>query len=114
MSQSTVLMWAQLLDEGIYWCSWRTMYRLLEAEEEVRERRNQRRHPSYTKPELLATGPNQLWSWDITKLKGPAKWVYYYINEHLTRLAGIVTTCTPAQVLEDLLPEQAESPGDDA
>lgn len=71
--------WAQLLDEGIYRCSWRTMYRILEADAEVRERRNQLRHPSYTKPELLATGPNQLWSWDITKLKGPAKWVYYYL-----------------------------------
>jgi len=71
--------WAQLLDEGIYLCGWRTMYRILEAYKEVRERRNQLRHPSYTKPELLATGPNELWSWDITKLKGPAKWVYYYL-----------------------------------
>ena len=71
--------WAQLLDEGIYLCSWRTMYRILETYGEVRERRNQLRPPSYTKPELLATGPNELWSWDITKLKGPAKWVYYYL-----------------------------------
>ena len=71
--------WARLLDEGIYLCGWRTMYRILEAYKEVRERRNQLRHPSYTKPELLATAPNQLWSWDITKLKGPAKWVYYYL-----------------------------------
>ena len=55
------------------------MYRILEAYKEVKERRNQLRHPSYTKPELLATGPNQLWSWDISKLKGPAKWVYYYL-----------------------------------
>lgn len=68
-----------LLDEGSYLCSWRTMYRILDEHQEVRERRNQLRHPQYTKPELLATGPNQLWSWDITKLKGPAKWTYYYL-----------------------------------
>ena len=58
--------WARLLDDGVYLCGWRTMYRILEAETEVRERRNQLRHPTYTKPELLATGPNQLWSWDIS------------------------------------------------
>ena len=55
------------------------MYRILDANEEVRERRNQRRHPAYTRPELLATGPNQVWSWDITKLKGPRKWTYFYL-----------------------------------
>ena len=71
--------YATLLDEGRYLCSWRTMYRILEAHAEVRERRDQLRHPSYSKPELLATGPNQLWSWDITKLKGPATWTYYYL-----------------------------------
>lgn len=71
--------YATLLDEGIYLCSVRTMYRILEAEGEVRERRDQARHPAYAKPELLATQPNQLWSWDITKLLGPAKWTYYYL-----------------------------------
>ncbi len=71
--------YATLLDEGIYLCSWRTMYRILDEFEEVRERRNQLTHPSYTKPELLATAPNQLWSWDITKLLGPAKWTYFYL-----------------------------------
>jgi putative transposase len=71
--------YATLLDEGVYHCSWRTMYRVLAAAAEVRERRNQLRHPAYTKPELLATGPNQVWSWDITKLRGPAKWTYYYL-----------------------------------
>jgi putative transposase len=71
--------YAALLDEGIYLCSWRTMYRILDEFEEVRERRNQLTHPSYTKPELLATAPNQLWSWDITKLLGPAKWTYFYL-----------------------------------
>jgi putative transposase len=69
--------YATLLDEGEYLCSWRTMYRILEEYQEVRERRDLLRHPTYTKPELLATAPNQLWSWDITKLKGPAKWTYY-------------------------------------
>ena len=70
---------ATLLDDGVYHCSTRTMYRILESENEVRERRNQRRHPQYKKPELLATGPNQVWSWDITKLKGPTKWTYFYL-----------------------------------
>jgi putative transposase len=71
--------YATLLDEGRYQCSIRTMYRILESEGEVRERRDQLVHPAYTKPELLATGPNQLWSWDITKLLGPAKWTYFYL-----------------------------------
>lgn len=71
--------YATLLDEGAYLCSTRTMYRVLNAEEQVRERRAQLRHPNYSRPELLATAPNQLWSWDITKLKGPAKWTYYHL-----------------------------------
>jgi putative transposase len=71
--------YATLLDEGQYHCSIRTMYRILEREGETRERRDQLVHPAYTKPELLATGPNQLWSWDITKLLGPAKWTYFYL-----------------------------------
>ena len=69
--------YATLLDEGCYLCHWRTMYRILAERDEVGERRNQRQHPPYRKPELLATGPNQLWSWDITKLRGPQKWVHY-------------------------------------
>jgi putative transposase len=68
---------ATLLDEGQYLCSTRTMYRILEQEGESRERRDQLIHPPYQKPELLATAPNQLWSWDITKLLGPAKWTYF-------------------------------------
>lgn len=71
--------YAALLDEGTYLCSIRTMYRILHEHEEVKERRNQLRHPQYKKPELLATGPNQVWSWDITKLKGPEKWTYFYL-----------------------------------
>ena len=66
--------YAELLDEGKYLCHWRTMYRILDEYEEVRERRKQLRHPNYTKPELLATGSNQVWSWDITRILGPVKW----------------------------------------
>ena len=71
--------YAALLDEGRHHCSVRTMYRILADCGEVRERRDQCRRPVYTKPELLATGPNQVWSWDITKLRGPRKWTYYYL-----------------------------------
>ena len=71
--------YATLLNSGIYVCHWRSMYRILDECREVRERRNQLHHPTYAKPELLATRPNQLWSWDITKLRGPATWTYYYL-----------------------------------
>jgi putative transposase len=71
--------WAALLDDDQHLCSVRTMYRILAAAGEIRERRNQLRHPHYAKPELLATAPNQVWSWDITKLKGLAKWTYFYL-----------------------------------
>ncbi len=70
---------ATLLEEGKYLCSPRTMYRILDERAPVRERRNQRKHPEYSKPELVATAPNQVWSWDITKLLGPKKWTYYYL-----------------------------------
>ena len=68
-----------LLDEGTYLCSPRTMYRLLAAAGEVKERRDQVRRPRYAAPELLATQPNEVWSWDITKLLGPVKWPYFYL-----------------------------------
>ena len=71
--------YATLLDQGRYLCSPSTMYRILAEKSEIRERRNQLCHPAYAKPELLATAPNQVWSWDITKLLGPAKWTYYYL-----------------------------------
>src|ERR1017187_2697560 len=77
--RSPAAVYATLLDEGVCHCSLRTMYRLLEQEGETRERRDQLTHPPYQKPELLATAPNQLWSWDITKLKGSAKWTYFYL-----------------------------------
>jgi len=70
--------YATLLDEGEYYCSIRTMYRILnEVHGDVKERRRQVERPHYEKPELLATAPNQVWSWDITKLKGPVKWTYF-------------------------------------
>ena len=71
--------YAQMLDQGRYLCSIRTMYRVLQQQGAVRERRDQLRHPSYKKPELLATAPNQVWSWDITKLLGPQKWTYFHL-----------------------------------
>jgi len=73
--------YATLLDEGVYLCSVRTMYRILDEKKEVRERRRQRQHPYYKKPELQATAPNQVWSWDITKLRGRAKgnMLYLYV-----------------------------------
>lgn len=71
--------YATLLDEKQYFCSISTMYRILWANHAVRERRNQLRHPAYSAPELLATKPNQVWSWDITKLKGPEKWSHYFL-----------------------------------
>jgi len=71
--------YATLLDEGVYHCSVRTMYRLLEADTASRERRRCKRHPVYARPELLAQRPNQLWSWDITRLKGPRAWTYFYL-----------------------------------
>ena len=77
MDKAPRQVYATLLDEGTYLCHWRTMYRILAAHDEVRERRNIRRHPAYKKPELLATQPNQVWSWDITALRGLHKWEHY-------------------------------------
>jgi len=88
---SPAQVYASLLDEGRYHCSIRTMYRLLAAEGESRERRDQLIRPAYAKPELLATGPNQLWSWDITKLRGPVKWTFYYLYVILDVFSRYVT-----------------------
>jgi putative transposase len=77
VDQSPAEVQATLLEEQTYLCSTRTMYRILDAAQEVRERRDQARHPTYAKPELVATAPNQIWSWDITKLKGPIPYLYY-------------------------------------
>jgi putative transposase len=78
IDKSPAAVYAALLDEGRYLCSIRTMYRILHSVSEVRERRRQANRTEYLKPELLATGPNEVWSWDITKLKGPEKWTYFY------------------------------------
>jgi putative transposase len=83
--------YATLLDEGVYHCSISTMYRFLAKNKEVRERRNQLAHPPYHKPELLAAEPNQLWSWDITRLLGPVKWSYFYLYVILDIFSRYVT-----------------------
>ncbi len=79
IDQAPAQVHATLLDEGTYLCSPRTMYRILDAAHEVKERRDQVQRPHYAAPELLATRPNEVWSWDITKLLGPAKWTYFYL-----------------------------------
>ncbi len=79
VDQSPAEVFSTLLDEDIYLCSERTMYRVLASRAPVQDRRAQRSHPQYKKPELMATGPNQVWSWDITRLLGPKKWSYYYL-----------------------------------
>jgi putative transposase len=91
MDKAPAEVWATLLDERKYYCSIRTMYRVLAEHGEVRERRNQLRHPSYQKPELLATAPNEVWSWDITRLLGPAKWTYFYLYVILDIFSRYVT-----------------------
>jgi putative transposase len=106
---SPAQVWATLLDEGRYLASERTMYRLLAARHgRVRERRDQREHPAYAKPELLAERPNQLYSWDITKLLGPAKWTYYYLYVILDVFSRYAVGWTvqhreSAQVARDLI-----------
>ena len=99
---------ATLLDQGRYLCSPRTMYRLLSAAGEVRERRQQLTHPRYQAPELLATAPNQVWSWDITKLRGAVKWTYYYLYVVLDIFSRYVTgwmvaTRETAELAKELL-----------
>lgn len=77
--QAPAQIWATLLDEGTYLASISTMYRLLRARAQVRERRAQARRPAHVKPELVATAPNQVWSWDITKIPGPYKWNWFHL-----------------------------------
>jgi len=105
--------YATLLDEGKYHCSVRTMYRILSANKAVRERRNQRKHPNYKKPELLATGPNQVWSWDITKLLGPEKWSYFHLYVILDIFSRYVVgwmlaRCEEANLASRLIRETVE------
>jgi putative transposase len=111
--------YAALLDQGIYLCSVRTMYRILADADEVRERRDQLRHPAYTKPELLATAPNQVWSWDITKLRGPhqgTSYCLYVILDIFSRYAvgWMVASCESAELarrlIRESLPKQEVDP----
>ena len=95
-----------MLEEGVYYCSIRTLYRILEAYAEVQERRNQLRHPTYTKPELLASGVNQLWSWDISKLRGPRPGQYYYLYVILDVFSRYVVGWLVADHESALLAEQ--------
>jgi putative transposase len=98
--------YATLLDEERYLCSWRTMYRILEQNQEVRERRAQLRHPTHAKPELVATAPNQLWSWDITKLLGPTKGTFYYLYVIIDVFSRYITGWLLADCESDVLAEQ--------
>lgn len=107
---------AVLLDEGTYLCSVSTMYRLLRRAGEVRERRRQATHPARVKPELVATAPNQVWSWDITKLHGPAKWSYFYlysiIDIHSRYIVGwMVATRESKELAERLLGDTIRKQG---
>ena len=77
VDEAPATVYAKLLDQGVYLASVPTMYRVLRSHDEVRERRRQARHPAAKKPELLAAKPNEVYSWDITKLLGPVKWTYY-------------------------------------
>lgn len=110
---SPAAVWATLLDEGAYLCSERTMYRLLEVSGGARERRDQLTHPPYEKPELLATRPNEVWSWDISKLKGPAKWTNYHLYAILDVFSRYCVGWTvqereSASVAEALIAQSAE------
>jgi putative transposase len=89
--------WAALLDEGVHVCSVRTMYRILAANQQVRERRHQRRHPAYVKPELVARAPNQVWSWDITKVPGPVRGCYFSLYVALDIFSRYVVGWTIAR-----------------
>jgi len=118
VDSSPAQVWATLLDEGRYLASERTMYRLLAEHGEVRERRNQLQHPAYAKPELLAERPNEVWSWDISKLRGPAKWTYYYLYVILDIFSRYVVGWTiqyreSAALAEQLIAQATEQQGID-
>jgi putative transposase len=116
VDSSPAAVWATLLDEGRYLCSERTMYRLLAESGSSRERRNQLTHPPYEKPELLAKRPNELWSWDISKLKGPAKWTSYHLYAILDVFSRYVVGWTvqereSAALAEALIAQACEQQG---
>jgi putative transposase len=120
VDQAPAQVHAALLDEGVYLCSPRTMYRILDTVGEVKERRNQVCRPAYAKPELLATRPNELWSWDITKLLGPAKWTYFYLYVILDVFSRYVvgwmvapreSAALAERLIKDTCAKQAIAPG---
>ena len=118
VDKAPATVYAELLDEEIFLCSVRTMYRILESREEVRERRNQRKHPEYKKPELLATRANEVWSWDITKLLGPRKWTYYYLYVILDiysryTVGWLIAERESAELAKRLIRETTEKQGID-
>ena len=106
MDQAPRQVYAAILDEGTYLCHWRTMYRILATHDEVRERRLIRRHPVYKKPELLALGPNQVWSWDITWLRGSHKWTSYPLYTVLDIFSRYVVGWMVAEVESSELAKQ--------
>lgn len=113
VDKSPAEVFATLLDEEIYLCSVSSMYRILRANNEVKERRQAVRRAGYKKPELLATTPNQVWSWDITKLRSPAKWVYFYLYvviDIFSRLVvgWMVAHRESAELAKQLMKETAE------
>jgi putative transposase len=113
LDMSPPQVYTTLLDEGSYVGSVSTMYRLLRENNEVRERRNQLTHPVYAKPELMAVGPNQVWSWDITKMRGPLKGIYYYLYVILDLFSRCVVgwtvqTCESQEIAEELIRQTCE------
>jgi putative transposase len=120
IDQAPAQVHATLLDEGTYLCSPRTMYRILDGAQEIKERRAQVRRPHYVKPELLATQPNALWSWDITKLLGPSKWTYFYLYVILDVFSRYVvgwmvapreSAALAERLIEDTCAKQRIAPG---
>jgi len=118
VDKAPAAVYAKLLDERIYLCSIRTMYRILKENDEVRERRNRLPRTNYKKPELLATKPNQVWSWDITKLKGPYKWTCYHLYVILDifsrKVVGwMISTRESGELAEQLILETCHGEGVD-
>lgn len=120
VDQAPRAVFAALLDRRRYLCSTRTMFRIVARRRETRERRDQLTHPAYAKPELLAAGPNQVWSWDITKLRGPRKWSYYHLYVVLDIFSRYVTGWMVAEresaalavrLLHDTCAKQGVRPG---
>ena len=114
VDKSVAQTWATLLDEGTYLCSMSTMYRILRANHAAGERRCQATHPARTVPELVATGPGQVWSWDITKLRGPKRGVYFDLYVMIDIFSRYVVGWTVAAREDSVLGHRAARAGDRA